>query len=44
MECGCCNMCVSFRAGAPKAPSYLVCEELELRKEKVLDEAAGCAR
>lgn len=28
--------CVSFRAGVPGAPSCLGCEELELRKDKVL--------
>lgn len=28
---------MSFRAGVPKAPLYLLCEELELRKEKGLD-------
>lgn len=44
MECGCCNTCVSFRAGAQKAPLHLVCEELELRKEKVLDGAGGSVR
>lgn len=42
MECGCCNTCVSFRAGVPKAPLHLVCEELELSKEKVLDGAGEC--
>lgn len=44
MECGCCHLCVPLRAGVPKAPLYLVCEELELRREKVLDGVAGSAR
>lgn len=44
MECGCCRQCVSSRAGAPKAPLELVWQELELRKEKVLDGAAGGVR
>lgn len=44
MECGCCNTCVSFRAGVPEAPLCLGCEELELREEKVLDGAAGSVR
>lgn len=39
-----CNTFVSFRARVPKAPLWLVCEELELRKEKVLDGAGGSVR
>lgn len=35
---------MSFRAGVPKAPLYLLCEELELRKEKGLDGAARGVR
>lgn len=35
---------MSFKAGAPRAPSCLVFEKLELREEKVLGGAGGSVR